>query len=502
MPKLRKFELKSKILNWNRVNNLRAGDVTRTIACMMGSVFRTPPHVEHWPFIELFGPVDEAYLTNNLKEKGAELKRDYNFGLAKNSVSGIDWEVAAKAIDITNSQFGLTSSVKLKPISVNQVQDVAPKTTSSGSPDFITPKSDVFWKAKRYAQAYISGELHLPNIKDFWPVVLAWRTQMRASGEKHRLIAVFPHVVTVLEYVFAQPFFEFFMNRKGQTFYSYGSCWIENRQFWIECQNYRNTVEIDWTSFDNTVPNILIQIFYLNLEKFIDFTNFPNLRVVFKFIMNYHMYATVLSYDGESPFTVENKQSGVLSGSVFTNFLDSWVNLFVINYCCLKTGSEIPEIARVMGDDYVSALDTSAHDWLSSVSRHAKQTFGMIVSSDKSTVHLPGERIFYMGFSFDDRVKERELIHIMNSLRIGGRFISSDIIEPKLIEWSRFCNICAAQSNGYPFWLKYKDRVLSILGISEPTYIHDLTEGMGKPFSTERLIFDVNNYVKNSWIYS
>lgn len=91
-------------------------------------------------------------------------------------------------------------------------------------------------------------------------------------------------------------------------------------------------------------------------------------------------------------YFIESKQSGVLSGSVFTNFLDSWVNLFVINYCMIKVGNTKAYTVNVMGDDSVIGTDEDGHKLLALLKACCKYTFGMSVGI-KSNVRQKGEPI-------------------------------------------------------------------------------------------------------------
>lgn len=498
MTKWRWIGFEHQVNNWIKKNNFAPLSAEKTLQVMKNSIYRTAPHVAHWTFVNIFGMPDEKYLTQDIVATCKEVRDKWTKMVTRPFRARLNPEIVIEAVKLTNEQMGLKR--KFKTASLYEVYDASPKDTSSGAPDYHTPKRDTMHDALRYIQGICDGIFDLPAIKDFWPVTIAWRTQMRSSGEKHRIIAVFPQVISLMEMIFAKPFFDFYSDNVGRTFYSFGSCWVENSKLWHSLQAFRNVVSIDWEGFDISVIGELMLLFYNNLEVHLVFKG--NLEhKMFKYVRDYHIYGTVINQVEGNPGVITNKIHGIMSGSVFTNFADTWINLFVINYCCIKLGYQIPDLMAAMGDDIVIGTNDDGELFLKLISKEAKETFDMTVSTEKSEVILPGQPMYYMGYYITNKLKYKDPSLIKRSLSFGGRFIKEEDLPLSMVEWSRFCSVCASASNGYEFWLEYKDAVLKELGISDPGYFHDLSEGPGKPFRLDRIVEGSEQYVRDAWMY-
>jgi hypothetical protein len=268
-------------------------------------------------------------------------------------------------------------------------------------------------------------------------------------------------------------------------------------------QAYKNVIEVDYTSFDATVTGQLMLLFYNNLERMINFRNSRH-RDLFRWIRDYHVYGCLLTQVGGEPFLLTGKKNSVFSGSVFTNFLDTWVNAFVINYILIESNKDPSlNLGRYMGDDMALATNEDGGELLKLFQTRAKALFDMEIGV-KSKVVLPGDFIYYMGYSINSYQKIMPIELILWKLVQQERYHDKRIISEAMIAWSRFCSICGASSNGYrDVWLPYKDKILEALGFdSMPAYFHDLKQGPNKPYSLQRIIYDCENYVKNGWMYS
>jgi len=487
---------KVKFQNWNRVNTYKPNSVEKAFQVMRNAAFSEAPHAFQPAFVKLFGPIEPRFLTKNIKHECNAIRTKYATAVRSSKVPRLDKRVASKAIHLTNEQFGLTG-LRFSPHTAQEASERLPGETSSGAPDYTRPKRELLPKVLKYIKCISNGTLILPRVKDFWPITIVWRTQMRATGEKHRIIAAFPQVITVLEMMFAKPFFEYFDSMVGELDYSYGSKYFNNAEVWKKMQAYDYYVEIDYTAFDQSISNMLIFLFYENLKEFLKLDELDNF--LFNYVRDYHLYACIINSTNGKPEVIENKTASVLSGSVFTSFADSWINRFILNYCAISLGYDTEQqLVRVMGDDTIIGTNDDPDILLEAYRTQIKTVFGMTVGPS-SQIRNNGEPFYYMGFLMTDQYKYMVEDLIMRKCTFTGRFIPEDILPNKMVVWSKYCSICSSCSNGYSFWVKHKNKLLNILNMHEPSYFHDLTEGPNKPFSVERIIENANDYVRTAW---
>lgn len=499
--KVRWQEFLNKVKNWMNKCPVKPLNELKTIQVLQSSVSKVAPILQNQVFINIFGDITKGYITEDVRKVCEDARAEWiKVSQERHDISKIDFSKLFKAVEITNRQFGLHGR-RFETCTWNEVVDQIPKTTSSGAPDFVTPKSEVLPMALGYAMSFMNGTLLLPAVRDFWPIVVNWRTQARETGLKHRIIHAFPHVVSIMEAYFATPFFMFYNDNVGKTWYALGSTWMHNAKFWEHAQeNYTGVFEIDWDKFDQSVKLVLMKLFYLNIKQLLILT--PNEKIVFDWIEEYHCHANVVTSLYGKPYIIENKLNGVLSGSVFTNFADSWINAVIINYCMLDYNDANID-AVIMGDDIVVAHDKyDSQTLLDHISKVASNEFGMTVSLTKSQIRAIGEPFYFMGFLMNNRFKYMPELLIKRKLIFSERFIKEEDLPYWMVVWSRFCSICSVSSNGYhDIWLPYKDELLERLGIDEPFYFHDLMEGPDKPFSLNRIINNAEDYVRGAWRY-
>lgn len=460
--------------NWVRRNTFRPNSVARSFQVMRNAMFLVAPHTTQPAFEKLFGPIDPKFLTSDVQAKCSETRDKFVDSCRTSRSLDLDPRIVQQAIDLTNEGLFLTGK-KFRPASIYAAAERLPGETNSGAPDYARPKRDELPKVIGYLESVEKGVMTLPQPKYFWPITVFWRSQMRESGVKHRIIAAFPQLITVLEMKFALPFFEHFEQLIGQTWYSYGSKWYHNAEVWSDFQKYPNVIEIDYDTFDQSVHGKLIFLFYENLKAHLLLDELDMLLL--EYVRDYHILGNVLtSYRGE-PYVIEDKVNSIMSGSVFTSFADSWINRFILNYTSIAAGYSVSEMSvRVMGDDTLIGTFYDGSRMLETFRYIIKHTFGMTVGP-KSVVVQRGQPLYYMGFLFTDNFKYMSEDLMSRKMTFTGRFIPETSLDNRMVVWSKFCSICSVCSNGFDFWTKHKDKLLGILGIEEPTYFHDLTEG-------------------------
>lgn len=493
---VRWYALRARYFNWMKRNTFKPLDSIRTFKILQANVFRSASYTFQPVFESIFGPIDAKYLVPSVQEACEQIRKE-SVRIAENQrIPDLQPRLITLSVNRTNAMLGLTG-LRVLSATVTDIYNQLPTQTSSGSPDFVTPKGSQFERCWVHIQQVMAGVVTLPHVRDFWPVTVAWRTQMRESGVKFRPINVFPQVVSIMEAMFAVPFFKHFENNRD-TSYSFAHTWQDNSKMWSKLQNYNNSLELDFKTFDVTVSNNLLHLFYQNLSDMIIFAE--NQKPIFDFIVDYHLHATVLTSIEGKEYFLDNKISGVLSGSVFTNFADSWINLFIINYIMSELEqSESSYTVRVMGDDAIIGTDLDGEKLRKVFIERVETIFHMSLNVGKTIVNMPGEPIHYMGFDLSDASKVMDVELMKRKMTITSRFIPEEILENKMVVWSKFCSICSTCSNGYSLWLEYKDTVLQRLGMLNPGYFHDLDQTELKQFDPTRRIMDAEQYVKDAW---
>nr|UVZ34174.1 RNA-dependent RNA polymerase [Botryosphaeria dothidea partitivirus 2] len=163
-------------------------------------------------------------------------------------------------------------------------------------------------------------------------------------------------------------------------------------------------VMIDWSSFDTRVPAWLIRdIFDLISESF-DFEHVQDSEGKIWHVnpvQSRRRWAKLISYFINTPIRLPNgdryrKASGVPSGSMFTNFVDTLCNATVCRFLSFHCTGSFPEHDLYMGDDgnLLCRGVVNLEDW----SRLAADVFGFVLSVDKSWTTVNPDNVHFLGF--------------------------------------------------------------------------------------------------------
>jgi len=480
-------------LSFNRMlarNTFRPLDVERTLNVIKANVCRSATVVTQPIFERLFGPYDLERV-GDIKAKSEEVRTKWTEAVTQQKELLLDKDITSKVFNRIDQALN-TAGLFVQPLLPFDTFEHLPKDTSSGSPDHITPKSVTFEDCAHYIDMAMQFPTLLPEVQDFWPIMLAFRTQERASGLKIRIIAMFPQVISIMEAMFGLPIL-WHLKESGQTAYSIGAVWTDLSKVWENLQKYKNIIEIDYTTFDITVKAKMLWLFYGWLESKLNLTG-PFYHI-FCYMRDYHMHATFIStHNGK--IVIGRKTSGVASGSFFTNLADSWINLFIIYYVAELTKIEVDP--KTMGDDAIVGTDFGDR-YLKVFNEVVQKVFGMGINLEKTFVRTRGEAVFYMGFLINNEFKIMPHELMKRKMMLTTRFIPETVLPNKMVIWSKFCSICSNASNGYDLWLQYKDKLLTELGLQGIDYFHDLEQTAEKPFSVERIIYNAEAYVRDGW---
>jgi hypothetical protein len=272
------------------------------------------------------------------------------------------------------------------------------KSSGSGAPYFCKKadlKDEGFKifnsiKEKRYDEEVFN----MPNV--IYQVV-----QASKSGKyKRRLVYCPPFAVTILELYFGLNIQKFFVGNK------LSSIVIGHKQLHLYDLNlglgdfYKASG--DYSSYDQTLPSFFIKLSFEILKSFYSFNNEYESGLydrLVSYIMHGHIFHPHCG-------TI-NRKRGIASGSVFTNLVDSILNLLVMNYVSHLIGKEYRHI-YVCGDDNLLATDTILN--VQRISHMIKKIFNMSIEfTEKGIVDKGCSNSLFLGSYWTEDGPEREL---------------------------------------------------------------------------------------------
>lgn len=212
------------------------------------------------------------------------------------------------------------------------------------------------------------------------PILIGFRTQ--ASGEyeddgsqtgkcKHKLrvVSMIDILVIIAELMFARPIQDYLAR---VNYYAGGKSETEISSIITNWRvRFDKFLSIDYSSYDQTISSWLIEdafeviksAFVLNKEQ----------SVLFDVIVHDFIHKDFILSEG-----VLHSDKGVPSGSMFTQIIDSIVNVLVVRtfFNSIKAKAEM----IVMGDD--NAIFTSADIDIEELASYLSKNFGLIVKTD------------------------------------------------------------------------------------------------------------------------
>nr|APG78345.1 RdRp [Wenling partiti-like virus 3] len=221
--------------------------------------------------------------------------------------------------------------------------------------------------------------------------------------EKIRAVWGYPYTVSVQEACFAVPLIDAYKKR-GPIAYGWEMVKGGMRKVEALLSQAHFKYALDFSSFDKTLPSWLIREAFDIIIANYDFSRYQDagiphtdaLHRVWDYIVNYFINTPIRLSNGERFL----KDSGVASGSYFTQIIDSVCNFILIEYICRKFGI-YPSGIKVLGDD--SIFCSNNYVSLDSM-QPVFADLGMKLNVEKSIVTESLFDITFLGFRFENHL--------------------------------------------------------------------------------------------------
>lgn len=236
------------------------------------------------------------------------------------------------------------------------------------------------------------------------------RAQIVAKGKtKVRAVWGYPATITFGEAVFACPLLYAYQKIGSPFAYGFetgiGGCAKLRRL--LKANNY---LAVDFKSFDKTLPSWLIDVCFDVMVWNIDFGRYQG-RGNARAASMIHMFTRLREYAKSTPIRMCNgeryiKESGLASGSYFTQLVGSIANYILLTYAALKNDVRIQAL-KVLGDDSILA---TYQDFTPDMVQAVLAPFGVVVNVAKSMYSRNLDNMVFLGYQINEGkpLRERE----------------------------------------------------------------------------------------------
>jgi hypothetical protein len=198
-------------------------------------------------------------------------------------------------------------------------------------------------------------------------------------------------------------------------------------------QHFRSFLCIDWSSFDQRMPWIIVDTFFTvflpsllvvsaGYQPTHEYPTYPDLTTDTLFTRTFNLLCFLRLWYYNAVFTTADgfayvrTLAGIASGMLNTQYLDSYCNLFLIIHALLHYSATEDMIFSfcifVMGDDNVVLTRwniTELNSFLQFFEAHALNRFGMVLSRQKSIITTMRTRIEMLGYQINAGRPKRPL---------------------------------------------------------------------------------------------
>lgn len=241
------------------------------------------------------------------------------------------------------------------------------KQSSSGHP-YYRKKKHCYDIVEKTINSIIN---HSVDPEIFTRPCVTHRVLQPGIGEcKNRFIYCVPIEITVIEMVFGLDIiFDFQSN--SSTPIKLGSTQSELHKYIMKSKRGKNSAAGDYSKFDSTLPKHMLYTSLHLIKSMLELD--PYLSRLFDIMATYIVESNI--FHPATGFTRRNR--GLISGSFFTNLVDSICNWYIVEYSSFNnTGVSTPESLSysVSGDDSVFFYDKLDFSGITDV---AQTVFGM-----------------------------------------------------------------------------------------------------------------------------
>lgn len=404
------------------------------------------------------GEIEKFITSINIDKEAEDAKLASHNYLNSTRHVNLEDKTINRVFGFMDRQFKM-KNIKFKPLNRNETFDKSVKNTSSSYPDFIRPKGENFNNVWKQIESMLSsGDF---SYFDDLLVPTSWRVQVSRSGKlKFRLFYPLPHVIQICELSLFGGFFNHF-ERCKLTPYVFSNTHNELSKRWLCLQEFSHILAFDYSSFDQTISNDVLSLLFRYIRSHIMLNDKEQL--MFLAIVKYHMTAKILTGIAGKP-TLYRKNRGLLSGSVLTNLMGSFVNFFVIHYSWISLFNALPQSTHFHGDDnLIGTNDPTIADKLTEYVMH---TFGMELSKEKSEIFKRGENVYFLGHYFNSSERLLNEDRLNKQLCISSNYISKEIMSTEMRIISKLFSLLSKCSDGEKFFDTLRPRILNTLNIN------------------------------------
>nr|UDL14368.1 MAG: putative RNA-dependent RNA polymerase [Partitiviridae sp.] len=307
---------------------------------------------------------------------------------------------------------------KIIPYTMDEGVKTLPQNTSPGLP-FIT-------RAKGMKKGAVY-EKYARGFKNHWnrvgkglptaplPDCAAFARSHISSPDvnKVRPVWAYPMMAVCEESRFAAPLIKELTNQRVGLHTAYGCEMMKGGMTWINghctvaSARYPGTryLMTDYSGFDSTVPAWIIRDIFNVLEQKMDFSkvtdgvntfdvNPEEERRKFRKLVSYFINTTIQNCDGRR----FQKAHGVPSGSMFTNIIDTFVNMLLSRVLVTVCSQCEPVFDVYFGDDGLIAIPPEGLIDMRKYRAAAKELFGMVLNAKKSYFTTTISNVHFLGY--------------------------------------------------------------------------------------------------------
>lgn len=364
-----------------------------------------------------------------------------------------------KMLCVSNMSFGI--------VTPNLALENLPKNTSAGTP-LMSKKHSVMKMTTRTLELLVLNDQTLELLELL--VFIAFRVQTRTSGFKFRQVYVLPYLVQGLESCFGKNFFDHISTLGVQSVYVYNDKFPTMSERLKVLRKFAYVLSIDYKSLDLSISHDFLELFFEWFEGHINFKHTTSYtsslwKCAYRSLIRYHLEACIITTVNGKPVIIR-KQSILMSGSYFTNFIDTWVVLFAVLFHCHLRGIKVNlEQLAIKGDDILFG-----HNGEISLSSFAKCCFkhlGLTISIEKTIEYIKGwHTLFFLGHQMNEFGRFLDWNHTRvqmctNEIRIDYK---KDNVTPFLYKYSKMYSLCSKCTDGVQFFNQFAPAMFARYG--------------------------------------